>query len=132
MRLKISLKLIFSSRRIHTLENVLTCECGKIFTESYSFRKHKETHLNKRSDKCDECGKIFKSAKAKGEHMITIHGVNFPEAESLIETKIQCTLCNLKDFTMETIKDHLSGVHNIDESNDWESYVGEVEFEMDV
>lgn len=33
---------------------------------------------------------------------------------------------------METIKDHLSGVHNIDESNDWESYVGEVEFEMDV
>lgn len=64
--------------------------------------------------------------------MITYHGVSFPEAESLIETKIQCTLCNLKDFTMETIKEHLSTVHNIDETNDWESFIGEVEFEMDM
>lgn len=138
--------------RIHTLENVLTCECGKIFTESYSFRKHKETHLKKRADKCDECGKILKSSKAKGEHMILEHGVSFPgkrslnimsltcflkyllifsEVESLIETRIKCTLCTSKDFTMETIKEHLSTVHSIDETNDWENYIGEVEFEME-
>lgn len=85
-----------------------------------------------RSDKCDECGKIFKSAKAKGEHMITNHGASFPEAESLIETKIQCTLCNSKDFTMESIREHLNKVHCIDETDDWESYIGEVEFEMDI
>ncbi len=30
--------------RLHTLENVLTCDCGKIFPESYSYRKHRETH----------------------------------------------------------------------------------------
>lgn len=31
--------------RLHTLENVLTCDdCGKIFAESYSLRKHRETH----------------------------------------------------------------------------------------
>lgn len=117
--------------RTHTLENVLTCECGKIFTESYSFRKHKETHLRKgRSDKCDECGKIFKSAKAKSEHVLAYHTA-FPESENLIETKIQCTLCNLKDFTMGTIKEHLNKVHQIDEINDWENYIEEVEFEME-
>lgn len=111
---------------------MLTCDCGKIFTESYSFRKHKETHLKKGRNECEQCGKTFKSAKAKGEHMITEHNVSFPEAESLIETKIQCTLCNLKDFTMDTIKDHLSLVHHIDASNNWENYIGEVEFEMDI
>lgn len=64
--------------------------------------------------------------------MITNHGASFPEAESLIETKIQCTLCNSKDFTMESIKGHLNQVHNIDETGDWESYIGEVEFEVDI
>lgn len=85
-----------------------------------------------RSDKCDDCGKVFKSIKAKGEHVATVHGVNFPDAEALIETKIQCTLCNLKDFTLDTIKDHLRSVHSIDEAEDWENYIGEVEFEMDI
>lgn len=64
--------------------------------------------------------------------MITEHNVDFPEAESMIETKIQCTLCNTKDFTMDTIKDHLISVHNVDETTDWECYIGEVEFEMDI
>lgn len=64
--------------------------------------------------------------------MITEHNVDFPEAESLIETKIQCTLCNLKDFTMDTIKNHLTSVHEVGEINNWEDYIGEVEFEMDV
>lgn len=63
--------------------------------------------------------------------MVTVHGISFPEAESLIETKIQCMLCNLKDFTMETIKDHLNSVHTIEETDDWENYIGEVEFEME-
>lgn len=64
--------------------------------------------------------------------MKNVHG----EAEgdddaAVIETKIQCTLCKITDFTMETIKDHLSSVHGISETNEWESYIGEVEFEMD-
>lgn len=62
---------------------------------------------------------------------MTCHA-SFPEAESLIETKIQCTLCNLKDFTMDTIKDHLNTVHEIDDNDDWENYIEEVEFEMDI
>lgn len=115
--------------RIHTLENVLTCDCGKIFTESYSFRKHKETHLKKRrTDKCSECGKIFKSAKAKNEHIVSVHGL---ETETLIETKIQCTLCNIKGFSIETIKVHLTEVHNIEDTGDWETYIEDVEFEME-
>ena len=114
------------------MENVLTCDCGKIFTESYSFRKHKETHLKKgRSDKCEECGKIFKSAKAKAKHIMEYH-TTFPEPESLVETKIQCTLCNLKNFSLTNIKDHLNKVHKIEDTNDWESYIEEVEFEMDI
>lgn len=64
--------------------------------------------------------------------MATVHGEDFPDSEALIETKIQCTLCNLKDLTMDTIKDHLSSVHLIDESENWEDYIGEVEFEMDI
>jgi uncharacterized C2H2 Zn-finger protein len=113
---------------------VLTCFCGKIFTESYSFKKHNETHLKKgRSDKCDDCGKVFKSAKLKRLHMSKIHGETDCEADkAVIETKIQCTLCKTSDFTMDTIKKHLSCVHDIDETNEWESYIGEVEFEMDV
>lgn len=64
--------------------------------------------------------------------MITEHNLDFPEVESLIETKIQCTLCNLKDFTMGTIKGHLTAVHEVGETSNWEDYIGEVEFEMDV
>lgn len=64
--------------------------------------------------------------------MATIHGEDFPDSESLIETKIQCTLCNLKDFTIESIKDHLSNVHQIEEAENWESYVRELEFDMDI
>lgn len=56
---------------------------------------------------------------------------NLPEEESLIETKVQCTLCNLKDFTMETIKTHLKDVHNTEEASDWTSYIDEVEFKME-
>lgn len=85
-----------------------------------------------RSDKCDECGKIFKSAKAKSQHMTTNHSSDFPGDDSLIETKIQCTLCNLKEFTLDSIKDHLSQIHFVDESDNWESYIGEVGFEMNM
>lgn len=64
--------------------------------------------------------------------MMNYHSDMFPEPESLIETRIRCSVCNGNDFTRATIKDHLSSVHKIDESNNWESYVGEVEFEMDI
>ncbi|CRK99638.1 CLUMA_CG012949, isoform A [Clunio marinus] len=119
--------------RTHTLENVFTCDvCNQIFTQSYSLRKHKESHLKKgRSDKCYECDRVFKSIKARDKHMSSYHAETFPEAETLIETKIQCTMCNMKDFTMDTIKEHLSKKHNIDNPNEWESFVREVEFEME-
>lgn len=61
--------------------------------------------------------------------MVVVHGLS--EAETLIETKIQCTLCNLAHFSMETIKGHLTEVHNIAETDDWETYIGDVEFEME-
>lgn len=63
--------------------------------------------------------------------MKNVHGVAEDDS-AVIETKIQCTLCKTSDFTMDTIKEHLSGVHEIADTNDWESYIGEVEFEMDV
>ena len=75
---------------------------------------------------------VFKSYKAKEDHMATHHEMSFPEAESLIETRVQCTLCNMNDFTMVSIRDHLSNIHSIEEANNWEAYIGEVEFEMDV
>jgi uncharacterized C2H2 Zn-finger protein len=85
-----------------------------------------------RSDKCEECNAIFKSGKAKTQHMITNHGAECPESKSLVETKIQCNQCNLQEFTMETIKEHLSVAHQIIETDNWERFVREVEFEMDV
>lgn len=112
----------------------MTCECGKIFTESYSFRKHKETHIKKgRVDRCEECGKLFKSDKAKSKHIQTYH-TSLSDEGSLVETSIQCTLCNLKSFTIDSIKFHLITVHKIAEtaSNAWESYIKKVEFQMEV
>jgi len=116
--------------RIHTLENILTCDCGKIFTESYSFKKHKETHLKKgRTDACEICNKIFKSLKAKSNHIRNVHPS--PDEDPLIKTNIQCMLCGLPDFSVETIKEHLAIVHQSNDPNEWEKYVDEVEFEMD-
>lgn len=63
--------------------------------------------------------------------MIVAHGLSYPEVETLIETKIQCTLCNLTGFSMETIKGHLTETHNIADTDDWETYIGDVEFEME-
>lgn len=70
----------------------------------------------------------FKSVKAKEEHMF-VHGIH--KDESLIETKIQCTLCNLNNLTMETIQEHLRSAHEIMETDDWETYIGDVEFELE-
>lgn len=117
--------------RIHTLQGIFTCDvCGKIFVESYALRKHKETHLKSgRSDRCEVCSVLFKSIKAKQNHMEMFHASLENE---MIETVVQCTLCNTKDMSADRIKDHLLQYHGVDETTDWKQFISEVEFEIEM
>lgn len=117
--------------RIHTLQGIFTCDvCGKIFVESYALRKHKETHLKSgRSDRCEVCSVLFKSIKAKQHHMEMFHASLVNE---IIETVVQCTLCNSKDMSADRIKDHLFKFHGVDETTNWKQFISEVEFEIEI
>lgn len=114
--------------RKHSLENVLTCNrCGKIFTESYTFKKHQETHVNPQLE-CQHCFKRYKTERARNEHARKIHNVDpsFP----YIDTKIVCTICNHEASSPNEIEEHLKVIHLVENVGDWQNYVRNVEFEM--
>ncbi|KAG5671083.1 hypothetical protein PVAND_001297 [Polypedilum vanderplanki] len=77
------------------MENVLTCECGKTFPESNSYRKHQETHINKNeSTRCNFYGETFKSKRVRIRHEQTEHSSNYTSEEDIKnkEEKDNCAI----------------------------------------
>lgn len=104
-------------------------QCDKDFSNKSSLQRHKKTHQSL-SEKCNQCGKVIKSARHLRQHIEIMHSEKrfaCDECEKMFSSvsrlkyhqkavhvlkSLKCDQCNFRTKTKWYLKDHIDQVHH--------------------